>query len=153
VGSLKNLRTPLIVRPTYGLLEMLALFRKGQCHLALVSEDPHTARHNLKNKIPQSGAAEYIGIVTLEDVVEEILQDEIVDETDIDLSPIPGLTSRHKVLHNGVVLIKSSQQLSNSSSKPPANAMLDRTLTNFIAHSAHGADLFSPSKHQAASRS
>jgi CBS domain containing-hemolysin-like protein len=142
VGSLKSLTKPLILRPTFGLLETLALFRKGQSHLALVSADPHTARSNFENKIPQSGSSEYIGIVTLEDVVEEIIQDEIVDETDMGISPIPGLSGRSKVLHNGVVLIKSNV---HQQTKPQSFTSPTRSLTHFIAHSSNGADVFTPS--------
>ena len=138
VGSLP-LRSPLIVRPGYGLLEMLALFRKGHCHLALVADDAYTARNNFKNNEPQSNDSQYIGIVTMEDVVEEILQEEIVDETDIETSAVMGVTSRSRVLHNGVVLIKSNRSLNDS-----RFATTSRTLTNFTAHNPQGALLFDP---------
>jgi metal transporter CNNM len=58
------------------LSEMLNEFKKGQSHIAVVqrvnNEDPNI-----------DPFYESIGIVTLEDVIEEILQDEIVDETDV----------------------------------------------------------------------
>ena len=54
---------------------MLAIFREGRCHLALVTEDPISAmRCMAEGKRPSSENCNVIGIVTLEDVIEEILQ-------------------------------------------------------------------------------
>ena len=54
---------------------MLAIFREGRCHLALVTEDPISAmRCMAEGKRPSSERCNVIGIVTLEDVIEEILQ-------------------------------------------------------------------------------
>lgn len=57
------------------LLQALNFFKKGKTHLALVREmiesDDITPRCELR------------GVLTLEDIVEEILQEEIVDETDV----------------------------------------------------------------------
>eukprot|EP00818_Percolomonas_sp_WS_P003268 CAMPEP_0117449788 /NCGR_PEP_ID=MMETSP0759-20121206/8124_1 /TAXON_ID=63605 /ORGANISM="Percolomonas cosmopolitus, Strain WS" /LENGTH=794 /DNA_ID=CAMNT_0005242271 /DNA_START=145 /DNA_END=2529 /DNA_ORIENTATION=- len=53
---------------------MLSMFKTGRSHLAIVQHIVH----------PEEGDPFYktVGLVTLEDVVEEILQTEIVDETD-----------------------------------------------------------------------
>jgi len=57
------------------LLQALNFFKKGKTHLALVREmvvdDDVTPRCELR------------GVLTLEDIVEEILQEDIVDETDV----------------------------------------------------------------------
>eukprot|EP00043_Microstomoeca_roanoka_P015346 m.153641 g.153641 ORF g.153641 m.153641 type:complete len:642 (-) comp16240_c4_seq1:79-2004(-) len=63
------------VYSTSPLGEMLEFFKQGKTHMAVVlhinNEDP--------DKDP---TREVVGIVTLEDVIEEIIQNEIVDETD-----------------------------------------------------------------------
>ena len=59
------------VWPDSQLGEVLQLFKMGRGHLALV------------NKLSEKGETHTVGLVTLEDIIEEILQDEIVDETDV----------------------------------------------------------------------
>uniref|UniRef100_A0A6U6UMF9 CNNM transmembrane domain-containing protein n=1 Tax=Zooxanthella nutricula TaxID=1333877 RepID=A0A6U6UMF9_9DINO len=57
------------------LVEVLSIFKKGGTHMGLV-RIPNT-------KESTNPHFEVVGVLTLEDVVEEILQDEIVDETDV----------------------------------------------------------------------
>ncbi|EGD72954.1 cyclin M2 [Salpingoeca rosetta] len=63
------------VYTTTALDEMLDLFKKGRTHMVMVihinAEDPD-----------RDPVREVVGIATLEDVIEEIIQDEIIDETD-----------------------------------------------------------------------
>ncbi len=68
------LRQPIFVRPNLPLLDMLNIFKTGRSHLALVSTDP----------IDNNNFSEHIlGMVTLEDVMEKMLQHDITDETDV----------------------------------------------------------------------
>merc|ERR1719469_1663428 len=60
---------------TTKLVEVLSIFKKGGTHMGLVRV-PNT-------KETTDSYFEVVGVLTLEDVVEEILQDEIVDETDV----------------------------------------------------------------------
>eukprot|EP00932_Pfiesteria_piscicida_P012274 SRR837773.23616.p1 GENE.SRR837773.23616~~SRR837773.23616.p1 ORF type:complete len:178 (+),score=50.53 SRR837773.23616:2-535(+) len=57
------------------LVEVLTIFKKGGTHMGLVRV-PNTEESD-------NPRFEVVGVLTLEDVVEEILQDEIVDETDV----------------------------------------------------------------------
>jgi len=56
-------------RPTINCFQALDYFQTGRAHLLLVSNTPGLA-----------GGA--IGVITLEDIIEEIISEEIVDETD-----------------------------------------------------------------------
>jgi hypothetical protein len=77
-----KLREPLFVKPGVGLLEMLGIFQEGQCHMAMVTEDPKLAAEHLRAFQAPPPSAALLGIVTLEDVLEKVIQGEIVDETD-----------------------------------------------------------------------
>lgn len=57
------------------LVEVLSIFKKGGTHMGLVRVPNTTDSMNPHFEV--------VGVLTLEDVVEEILQDDIVDETDV----------------------------------------------------------------------
>ncbi len=77
-----TLREPLFVHPSLGLMEMLNIFHEGHCHLAVVSADPASSLEHLRKGRRPGGMSAMLGIVTLEDVLEKIIQSDIVDETD-----------------------------------------------------------------------
>ncbi|KAI8647409.1 hypothetical protein BD408DRAFT_334810 [Parasitella parasitica] len=56
--------------PETSCLDILNFFQEGKSHMALISEDPGAHR----------GA---LGVITLEDVIEELIGEEIIDETDV----------------------------------------------------------------------
>ncbi|CAM9946697.1 unnamed protein product, partial [Discosporangium mesarthrocarpum] len=62
------------VWPDYRLGEVLKLFKEGKSHMGVVRD--------VNNKGEGDPFYEVVGIITLEDIIEEILGDEIVDETD-----------------------------------------------------------------------
>lgn len=57
-------------RPETSCLDIVNFFQEGKSHMVLVSEDPGT----------DHGA---VGVVTLEDVIEELIGEEIIDESDV----------------------------------------------------------------------
>ncbi|OZJ04341.1 Protein MAM3 [Bifiguratus adelaidae] len=65
---------PLSTLPETGIdtscLDILNFFQEGRSHMALVSENP-------------GGEGGALGVITLEDVIEELIGEEIVDETDV----------------------------------------------------------------------
>ena len=75
------LSIPPVVDPNYSLIKLLELLRGGK-HLALVSKNPEETSECLSSKRTLRGDAKVIGIVTLEDVLEQIIQNQIIDETD-----------------------------------------------------------------------
>ncbi|GMI32454.1 hypothetical protein TeGR_g15155 [Tetraparma gracilis] len=78
---------PICVPPTLPLTDLLNEFQKGASglrggHLALVCGDPAAANDALDKNLPMPKSAGVLGLVTMEDVIEELLQEEIFDEAD-----------------------------------------------------------------------
>eukprot|EP00818_Percolomonas_sp_WS_P003111 CAMPEP_0117439860 /NCGR_PEP_ID=MMETSP0759-20121206/2779_1 /TAXON_ID=63605 /ORGANISM="Percolomonas cosmopolitus, Strain WS" /LENGTH=875 /DNA_ID=CAMNT_0005231581 /DNA_START=191 /DNA_END=2818 /DNA_ORIENTATION=+ len=68
-------KEPLFVDPQLDLSQMLQFFKAGRIHMAIVQEP--TVVEEGKDPIYKT-----VGLITLEDVIEEILREEIVDESD-----------------------------------------------------------------------
>ncbi len=80
------LNDPLIVDVNSSLLNVLKLFQSGHSHLALVSKKPDLLLNYYTKKEAPSIDCAPIGILTLEDIIEAMIQSEIFDEEDIDKS-------------------------------------------------------------------
>ncbi|KAL6238996.1 hypothetical protein BDW75DRAFT_178670 [Aspergillus navahoensis] len=106
--------------PDTSCLDILNYFQEGHSHMALVSKSPG-----------RNGAA--LGVVTLEDVVEELIGEEIIDESDKheDLpEPTPPPVRRHPSLPApALALALDSRTLRRSSTAPLAKTGLINAIT------------------------
>ena len=82
VGSL-DLLEPIVAHTESTLLDLLYEFTEGKSHLAIVVSDPErvTEAFSTGRQIPVS--VHMAGIITLEDVIEKLINHEINDESDV----------------------------------------------------------------------
>ncbi|UKZ80950.1 hypothetical protein TrVFT333_008715 [Trichoderma virens FT-333] len=100
-------------RPETSCLDIINFFQEGKSHMVLVSEYPG-ANH---------GA---LGVVTLEDVIEELIGEEIVDESDVyvdvhkairRLTPAPRAHRRHSDVPGAGVAVRKAPENAGSNHK------------------------------------
>lgn len=95
--STLGLRKPIMVSPDLPLLELLNEFQKGKSHLAIVCNSPKDVRkaHKFDSMIPPN--VHMAGIITIEDVIETLIQEQIYDESDNSMGVRQRLTKHTKV--------------------------------------------------------
>ncbi|CAI5733798.1 unnamed protein product [Peronospora destructor] len=77
------LRKPILVSPEESCYSILNEFQKGHSHIALVTADVDLVLRCWRSDEEISESVVFEGIVTIEDVIEELIQEEIEDESDI----------------------------------------------------------------------
>merc|ERR1719296_130234 len=84
--STMPLQQPIIIHPSINILHLIHVFlnqseNKG-CHIAIVCTYPQKAMDALESGLPIPNDADVLGIVTLEDVIEQLILEDILDEKD-----------------------------------------------------------------------
>nr|XP_002121779.1 DUF21 domain-containing protein At5g52790-like [Ciona intestinalis] len=107
-------KRPLLKVPhSTGLFDVLNLFQLGKSHMFIVVEEQASANNTaMAAKLKPEDVV--LGLITLEDVMEELIQEEIVDETDVYVD-----------VHRKIEAAKSRRQLLSTSP-----SMLARENTN-----------------------
>jgi hypothetical protein len=84
LGECTALRVPIYVDLNQSLFEILDMFQSGKSHIAIVSPDSNKLLNVFytSNRSPTLDCAP-CGILTIEDVFEALLQDQIYDEDDV----------------------------------------------------------------------
>jgi metal transporter CNNM len=83
VNDLK-LQKFVVITPTTPMLELLNKFQEKKCHMALIVNEPEAVQDAWSQNIEIPADVHMMGIVTMEDVIEEMLQEEIEDENEGD---------------------------------------------------------------------
>lgn len=73
--------TPACVSPKKNLVDLINMFQAGK-HMALVCARPNIGNAALERGEALPPSAGLMGVITLEDVLEQLLQEQILDETD-----------------------------------------------------------------------
>ena len=76
------LKVPVVLGPEENLLQVLSKFQEGMCHLGVVSPRPEEAERALLAGEPIPADARPTGFLSLEDVIEHLLKEEMYDEVD-----------------------------------------------------------------------
>ncbi|GAB9469486.1 hypothetical protein Gpo141_00006764 [Globisporangium polare] len=82
IGDL-SLRKPILVNPEESCYAILNEFQKGRSHIALVTKDVSQVLQCWRDGVDVPRSVEFVGICTIEDVIEELIQEEIEDESDV----------------------------------------------------------------------
>ncbi|KAL4165294.1 hypothetical protein KRP22_004023 [Phytophthora ramorum] len=76
------LRKPILVSPSGSCYSMLNEFQEGRSHIALVTKETELVASSWRSQQAIPPHVVFEGIVTIEDVIEELIQEEIEDESD-----------------------------------------------------------------------
>lgn len=89
-----KLMKPLVISPRASMIDLLREFRKGKSHMAFITENVEGLQSKLglnqRNSVTQDSSNSYyskssiqmLGIITLEDVIEKMINLDILDEDD-----------------------------------------------------------------------
>jgi len=135
VGSL-HCRPPTLCTPDTSLLDLLNMFQTGQSHLALVCDRPDIVRKAYKEKKLIPPNVHMSGVITIEDITEKLIQEDILDERDKKLEiskhidTVDKKRRRRLKLKDLVVQERKKIDLESAYMKLPASDSVDKNPGN-----------------------
>ena len=76
------IKEPLYIDSTHRAIDMLERFQTGKAHIAIVSRNTQKLISQMRNNQSPSADCAPLGILTMENILEDILQEPIYDEED-----------------------------------------------------------------------
>lgn len=134
------LQVPPCVSPRMNLVELLKLLQRGGSLMAFVCAQPGVASKAMNQGDPIPGEAGFMGLVTLEDVLESVLQETIIDEEDQTDRNLASATLTHwaaqKIQESFRLRKRSKQQVGKRASRVNAdNSGISDTETTSLLES------------------
>jgi hypothetical protein len=131
-----RLHEPLCVKPSTDLMNLLTLFQEGHAHMAAVSLNPVATIDCMRQGIRTTEKEAIIGIVTMEDVLEKIIQHDIHDETDAKKGVSTGVSNTY----HASILYHNPTNKSRVYSRMPKSPGAKSILSDSIASTSPGKD-------------
>ena len=78
-----SVKEPLYIDSSHRAIDMLERFQTGKAHIAIVSKNSQKLLEQMRNNQPPSPDCAPVGILTMENILEDILQEPIYDEEDL----------------------------------------------------------------------
>lgn len=133
-----GLRLPLVVPLGYPLMDLLKDFQTGKSHMAIVCSDPPALRKAWREGSPVPANLHMAGLITLEDVVEELIQSEIYDESDASVKEtLAGVALKTKRINRLREVVKLWQvKAEREKSTPNAPSLLGKVKARIFTASS-----------------
>ncbi|EQC28149.1 hypothetical protein SDRG_14106 [Saprolegnia diclina VS20] len=93
------LRRPNLVTPDHSCYSILNVFQEGRCHIALVTPQKEIVQQCwATGQDIDPDVVTISGVVTIEDILEEIIMEEIADESDVSVNQLGSNPEQHATL-------------------------------------------------------
>jgi len=123
-------RWPLICSPDLGLLPLLDLFQQGRSHMAIVCDNPSRMLAALRAEEPVPDDCNVLGIITLEDVLELLIKEDIQDETD---EGVHVVMQQSEIIRRRIKMLKLLADAQRAGATPSRTPLLRGRRSNSIS--------------------